>query len=119
MTNIKIGTTYQNDKKLRVLFAISTKKDPLFPNVPTIAELAKLTADQKKLIDLLTPVEARMFIASPGTPADRVEYLRESFNTMFANKKFQKASEKIFENDWAGVITGKELQETAQKTRGG
>lgn len=65
---------------LRAVAVLARQRSALLPEVPTIFEVAALDAAQAWWIDYragLTDL-GRTFIVSPGTPADRLAFLREA-----------------------------------------
>lgn len=105
MADVKAGLT-------KILFTISLKRDKDFPDVPAIGEFVALTDGHKKLIKAV-PEDYKMYFAPPGTPKDRVNYLREAFEKMCKDKGFQKAMQRLA-GRWAGSISGQELEDMAK-----
>ncbi len=78
----------QGDTRALVIFA--QEPDKRLPDVPTANEVAKSDEDRETLTAFsnIYALE-RVFAAPPDTPADRVEYLRESLASVFADKQFR------------------------------
>lgn len=94
------------------------ERHPLFPNVPAIAELANLTSQQKKWVEL-NEVEdqGKWVFTSPGVPADRVKYLRDTFekihnDSRFMNDRWTKFSRWPMPEPW---LKGTQCQEIITK----
>ena len=104
--DVKAGLT-------KILFTISLKRDKDFPDVPAISEFVNLTDDHKKLIKAI-PEDLKMYFAPPGTPKDRVQYLREAFDKMCNDKGFQAGIKRLTDGLWAGSISGQELEDMAK-----
>ena len=68
------------NRKINILLQIGETRDPEWPQVPLLTELA--TNDEQKQIFKLFSAEialGRVFITTPGVPADRLEALRTAF----------------------------------------
>jgi tripartite-type tricarboxylate transporter receptor subunit TctC len=77
------------EKKVNVPIQIATARNPLFPDVPTVMELAKDERTKKILQLVLAPLEMdRPILAPPGTPAERVAALREAFHETMNDPAF-------------------------------
>jgi tripartite-type tricarboxylate transporter receptor subunit TctC len=69
----------------RVVLQSGTHRSADLPDVPTAHELVQLTSDPERTEAILTAWESlhavgRPVAAPPGTPADRVRFLREAFD---------------------------------------
>jgi tripartite-type tricarboxylate transporter receptor subunit TctC len=64
---------------LRPIAIFDSKRWPGLPDVPTLAEAAEIAPDKLWLVKMRQEIgEAqRAMVAAPGTPQDRVEYMRE------------------------------------------
>ncbi|HOG47231.1 MAG TPA: tripartite tricarboxylate transporter substrate-binding protein [Anaerolineae bacterium] len=100
---------YEAQGQFKPLAQLGEKRDSLAPDVPTIGELTTLTADQKNLLGVLFP-EAKVFMAPPGTPQDRVQFLDESITKILDNTEFQNKMKDQF-GIWFGAYTAKESQD--------
>jgi tripartite-type tricarboxylate transporter receptor subunit TctC len=87
---------YIADKKLRPLVVDGLTRDPLIPDVPTLLELAS-TAEQKAAIRLISGANefSRAVFLPPGTPADRIETLRQAFDRTMSDPGFLAQAEKL------------------------
>jgi tripartite-type tricarboxylate transporter receptor subunit TctC len=76
-------------KKVNVPIQIATTRNPQFPDVPTVMELAKDERTRKILQLVLAPLEMdRPILAPPGTPTDRVAALRDAFHVTMNDPAF-------------------------------
>jgi tripartite-type tricarboxylate transporter receptor subunit TctC len=76
-------------KKVNVPIQIATARNPLFPDAPTVTELAKDERTKKILELILAPLEMdRPILAPPGTPAERVSALRQAFHAAMNDPAF-------------------------------
>ncbi len=104
---------------VRALVQGAQKRDPLFPDTPTIYELMEKykTPDPLKRFApvLLSPgAFGRPLIAPPKVPADRIEILRAAFAKMIADPEFLAETKKrAWEVDFVG---GPDLESMAQKS---
>ena len=83
------------DKKIKFLVQIGLKRDPRYPDVPLLLELARNDFDRKVLsfISADTAI-SRPIATAPGVPADRVEALRHAFDIMVKDPQFLADAEK-------------------------
>jgi tripartite-type tricarboxylate transporter receptor subunit TctC len=95
------------EKTPKILCLLSSQKYAPLPNLPSIADFIPLTDYHKTLLNALVP-DITCFIAPPGTPKDRVEFLRKVVASVFADKEFQEKVTKIMP-PWQGSYTGEEL----------
>ncbi len=84
---------------LKPLLAFGTERPIFFPKIPTIYEAMKLTPQQKELIDLADmfgsfSAEKALWVP-PRVPQDRVQFLRDVFNKMVADKTFDERLKQI------------------------
>ncbi len=72
-----------------VLNQIGDVRDPAFPQVPLMHELAK-TPEQRAILNLISlpPALGRPFFTTPDTPADRVAALRRAFEATMKDEAF-------------------------------
>ena len=84
------------DKKINLLMQIGVKRDPEFATVPLMSELAK-TPQQKRVLELFSSEIAmgRAFSTTPGTPQDRVAYLRKAFEATMKDRAYLAESKKL------------------------
>ncbi|HTP92656.1 MAG TPA: tripartite tricarboxylate transporter substrate-binding protein [Xanthobacteraceae bacterium] len=76
-------------KKVSVPIQIATARNPMFPDVPTVMELAKDERTKKILQLVLAPLEMdRPILAPPGAPPERVAALREAFHAAMNDPGF-------------------------------
>ena len=76
-------------KNVKVIYSIGLKRDPKIPDVPTIVELGQGEEDRStlKLLAVASTL-GRSLVVTPGTPRDRVEYLRGAFDRMVRDPAF-------------------------------
>jgi tripartite-type tricarboxylate transporter receptor subunit TctC len=77
------------EKKVNVPVQIATARNPMFPEAPTVIELAKDERTRRILQLVLAPLQMdRPILAPPGTPSGRVEALREAFHAAMNDPAF-------------------------------
>lgn len=72
------GLTYDRTKQARIMAVAARERSKLVPNVPTVWEGLKLTPEQEWWLDFRIALNnlGRILVTTPGTPADRLEFLR-------------------------------------------
>jgi tripartite-type tricarboxylate transporter receptor subunit TctC len=87
--------TWFPQKKVNVPIQIATARNPLFPDVPTVMELAKDARTKSILQLMLAPLEMdRPILAPPGTPPEIVAALRQAFHATMNDPAFIAQAEK-------------------------
>jgi tripartite-type tricarboxylate transporter receptor subunit TctC len=83
------------DGKINLLAQVGLERDPEFPNVPLITELAK-NDDQRQILKFFSTdvVIGRPFVTSPGVPTERVALLRQAFDAMLKDPAFLEDTKK-------------------------
>jgi len=78
---------YAQDGKLLPAAALGSQRSPLFPDVPSVFELVNLTPEQAWWFDLSGRFSAigRAILTAPGTPADHVAALMDSFRRILTD----------------------------------
>ena len=77
--------SWQKKNFVRVLLYTGAKRDERIPDVPTIAEIfdrEKVPENSRRVAQVILAAESfgRPIIATPGTPVDRVQMLRQAFD---------------------------------------
>jgi tripartite-type tricarboxylate transporter receptor subunit TctC len=77
--------SWQKKNFVRVLLYTGEKRDERIPDVPTIAEIfekEKVPENSRRVAQVILASEqfGRPIVATPGTPADRIEILRRAFD---------------------------------------
>jgi tripartite-type tricarboxylate transporter receptor subunit TctC len=112
------GRSWLKKGFVRALVQGGQKRDPLFPDTPTIYELMEKhkTADVLKRFSsvLLSPgLIGRPLITPPGLPADRLQILRDAFAKMIADPQFLAEAKK---REWeVEYVSGQELETIAKR----
>jgi tripartite-type tricarboxylate transporter receptor subunit TctC len=77
------------EQKIYVPIVFSVHRTPLFPDAPTLLELAKdePTRQQIRLLIVSQDLD-RPVLAPPGVPAERVKLLRDAFNATMTDPAF-------------------------------
>jgi tripartite-type tricarboxylate transporter receptor subunit TctC len=75
--------------KINILAQVGLERDPEFPHVPLLTDLARSDDDRRILRFFSTDVViGRPFVTSPGVPAERVAALRKAFDDMLKDPAF-------------------------------
>ena len=76
--------------KMRVVATLARERSDQFPKAPTVFEAAKLNADQARWVDWRAGVAAlgRLLVTTPGTPKERVAFLRAALKDVLNDPGF-------------------------------
>jgi tripartite-type tricarboxylate transporter receptor subunit TctC len=91
--------------KVKILAQIGREKDPDYPDIPLLLDLAAAPADRQVMELVLTQqVMAWPLVAPPGVPADRVKALRDAFEATMRDPDFltEAARQKLIINPVSG-----------------
>jgi tripartite-type tricarboxylate transporter receptor subunit TctC len=91
--------------KVKILAQIGREKDPDYPDVPLILDLAGSQADRQVMeVALAQQVMAWPVVAPPGVPPERVKALREAFDATMQDPDFlaEAMREKLIINPVSG-----------------
>ncbi|MGQ9370127.1 Bug family tripartite tricarboxylate transporter substrate binding protein [Azospirillum sp. ST 5-10] len=86
---------YAQGGKLVPVAIVGRKRSPLMPDVPTVFEAAEVPKDKAYLIDFRSSVAdiGRALVTVPGTPGDRVAFLRQAVETVLTDPAVLKEAE--------------------------
>jgi tripartite-type tricarboxylate transporter receptor subunit TctC len=110
-TDLGTALRYQKDGTMKVIAYLWYERDKNFPDVPSLNEFIKIPDKSLNLMKALSN-NGKIFFAPPNTPADRVQYLRNSLTAIFADNNFQAEIVKL-NLYWPGVISGEDLKKLA------
>src|SRR5258708_31158714 len=91
--------------KVKLLAQTGREKDPDYPDIPLIVDLAATPADRQVMEPALTQqVMAWPIVAPPSVPADRVKALRDAFEAAMLDPDFlaEAARQKLIINPVGG-----------------
>ena len=75
--------------KINIIVQVGLERDPEFPNVPLMLDLANTDDDRQILKFFSTDVViGRPFVTAPGVPAERVAQLRKAFDEMLKDPAY-------------------------------
>ena len=104
-----VAARFAKPNQVRPLFTMSGHS-ALFPDLPVLARVVKLTKDQELLIDTVASASKAM-VTTPGVPQDRVDFLRKTLRKICEDKGVQKdIMEKTGLGGWYGFVPGEEMQ---------
>lgn len=98
------------------LFVLDFERHPAFPDTPALVELIELKGEKLELLKLWNEKlnSTSAIYMAPGTPEDKLNYMRGIFNDIFNDPKLMKELEKIAGYSPLSRVTGKQLSATAQ-----
>ena len=81
------AANYTQAGQVTPVASMARVRSALLPNVPTVYEQAKLTPDQEWWFDFCANLNdlGRILVTSPGTPPDRLAFLREAVRRALTN----------------------------------
>lgn len=92
------------------LCTLGTEQSNIVPE-PPITKLAPVTGGKQELLELYGSIQYGYYIIGPpGTPKDRLEYLRSVLKKICATNKIQKDLATVIKY-WSGCITGDKLED--------
>jgi tripartite-type tricarboxylate transporter receptor subunit TctC len=97
--------------QLTILVQIRADRDSNYIDTPSLGDVVKLTDYHKSLLAAVIP-DGTMVAAPPGTPADKVQFLRDIFAAIFADKGFQGDIVKAMP-PWLGALSGDDVTNIA------
>jgi tripartite-type tricarboxylate transporter receptor subunit TctC len=107
---------------VKPMFVVATERDPLMPDVPAITELVNLTDEDLALVKLweTTFASSTLLAASPGTPEDRLAFLRGLVNKWVQDEGFREEISAVSGYDLREeeYITGEEVTQEMLDTAG-
>jgi hypothetical protein len=81
--------------KITLIAQVGIERDPEFPDLPLLTDLARSDQDRQVLKLFSTDVViGRPFVTSPGVPAERVALLRKAFDEMMVDPGYLDDSQK-------------------------
>lgn len=109
---ITTGTAlrYEGEGTVKILAVIRPVQDEFFPDLPVLGDFAEISEQHQWLLRFV-PIRFGYF-APPDTPDDRVEYLRDAFETVFNDESFQSAIVKV-SGAYQGCSSGVQDQQDA------
>lgn len=99
------------------IFVIDTKRSAGAPDVPALTEVAKLPKDRQDLLELMCTFRpSKSFFAPPGISKEKLDFLRQAFNTIVKRSDFNDDVVKLWYQG-VPVVDGKTLQQQAETAR--
>lgn len=90
-----LNANWISENKIKLVLQYGLERNPMFPNVPALGELAKTEAQRQAVELLATRLRyGRPFYLPPDVPAARVEALRRAFDATMADPAFLAEAEK-------------------------
>jgi len=106
---------YGPSSGMRVVTTLARKRSEKFPDVPTVFEAAKLALAAERLLDWRAGIAGlgRVILVTPGTPPERVEFLRKALADILRDPAFIAEVQKV--NLAAGYASAEEVQATVER----
>lgn len=84
------------DKKIDMLLQIGAARDPEWPDVPLLTDLAE-NAEQRQIFSVFSAETAlgKVFITTPGVPRDRLAALRKAFEETLRDPAFLEDARRV------------------------
>jgi tripartite-type tricarboxylate transporter receptor subunit TctC len=100
---------------MRVVTILARQRSENFPDVPTIFEAARLSPDAERLLEWRAGIASlgRVILVTPGTPPERVGYLRKELSQILQDPAFI-AEMKKFKLS-AGFADAKAVEATVER----
>jgi tripartite-type tricarboxylate transporter receptor subunit TctC len=108
---MEYSTPQAKEGNMNILAQFLPERDKNYPNIPALGDIVKLTDYHRSLLAAIMPDITQVEVP-PGTPAERVQYLRGVFSKIFADKEFQAEYTKAM-GDWLGPMTGDDILKIA------
>jgi tripartite-type tricarboxylate transporter receptor subunit TctC len=106
---------YGPSSGMRVVTVLSRDKSEKFPDVPTIFEAGKLSPEAARLLDWRASIASlgRVIVVTPGTPQERVDFLRKELAVILRDPEFVAQVKK--HNLAAGYASAEEVRATVER----
>jgi tripartite-type tricarboxylate transporter receptor subunit TctC len=106
---------YGSSSGMRTLTVLARKRSEKFPDVPTIFEAAKLSPSAERLLDWRANIASlgRVILTTPGTPKERVDYLRAELAKVLQDPAFIAEMTKV--KLAAGYLSAEDVQAAVEK----
>jgi len=106
---------YGPSSGMRILTVLARKRSEKFADVPTVFEAAKLSAEAERLLDWRANIAGlgRVILTTPGTPKERVDYLRAALADVLRDPAFIAEMKKV--NLAAAYLSADDVQASVEK----
>ena len=106
---------YGASSGMRVVTVLARQRSEKFRDVPTIFEAAKLNANAERLLDWRAGIASlgRVILVTPGTPKERVDYLRSALADILRDPAFIAEMNKL--NLAAGYLSAKDVEAAVER----
>ena len=106
---------YGPSSGMRVVTVLARQRSENFPDVPTIFESGGLLKEGERLLDWRAGIASlgRVILVTPGTPKERVDYLRKELSQILQDPAFT-AEMKKFKLS-AGYLSAEQVEATVER----
>lgn len=111
----ELAALYGPSSGMRVVTILARQRSENFPNVPTIFEAAKLSPTATRLLDWRADIASlgRVILTTPGTPKERIDYLRAELAKVLQDPAFDAEMKKVKLS--VGFADAKTVQATVEQ----
>lgn len=97
IVSLPVSEPYLKAGQVYMAAQMGSKRCPRYPEIPTLLEAPGLSAEGKKLLELLTILaeSGRMVVAPPGTPKERAAFLEKALMASLKEPALIEWSEKM------------------------
>jgi tripartite-type tricarboxylate transporter receptor subunit TctC len=110
--DFQAAMNYDKNGQAKAILYEFYERDDHFPEVPCLADVAKIPDQNMNLLKGL-PFNGRVFFVPPGTPKETVQFLEEKINATLADKELQAAVAKV-SGYWPGTVTVDNIRQMAK-----
>ncbi|HYJ44646.1 MAG TPA: tripartite tricarboxylate transporter substrate-binding protein [Xanthobacteraceae bacterium] len=106
---------YGPSSGMRILTVLARKRSEKFADVPTVFEAAKLSVEAERLLDWRANIAGlgRVILTTPGTPKERVDFLRAVLADVLRDPAFIAEMNKV--NLAAAYLSADDVQASVEK----
>jgi putative tricarboxylic transport membrane protein len=106
---------YGPSSGMRVVTVLARQRSQKFPDVTTVFEAVKLSGSAERLLDWRANIASlgRVILVTPGTPKERVDYLRAALADILRDPAFIAEMKKV--NLAAGYLSADDVQAAVEK----
>lgn len=106
---------YGPSSGMRVITILARQRSDNFPDVPTIFEDGGLSPEGTRMLEWRAGIASlgRVILVTPGTPKERVDYLRKELSDVLQDPAFTAEMKKL--NLSAGYLSAKQVETTVAR----
>jgi tripartite-type tricarboxylate transporter receptor subunit TctC len=109
--NMEFSAIQAKEGQLNIILQIRADRDSNYKDTPCLGDIVKLTDYHQTILAGVIP-DTTIAAVPSATPADKVQFLRDVFAAIFADKEFQADLAKVLP-PWLGYMSGNETASIA------